>query len=82
MTTKKQYADQCRAENPKPVYSTINGEQVLLTDDEYETMIQNFADMRYEQNKHETETVDKDLARQAVLDKLGLTADEVAALFG
>jgi len=29
-----------------------------------------------------TETDAKDAARQAVLDKLGLTADEAAALFG
>lgn len=80
MTTKKQYADQCRAENPKPVYATINGSEVLLTDDEYETMVENFAQMRYEQNEFEQEAQNKNLAKQAILDKLGLTADEVAAL--
>ena len=82
MTTKKQYADQCRAENPKPVYATVNGVQVLLTDDEYEAMIQNFASMRYEQDQFEAEQINNDLARQTVLDKLGLTADEIATLLG
>ena len=35
-----------------------------------------------EQAKRETVQASKDAARQAVLDKLGLTADEVAALLG
>jgi len=50
MTTKKQYADQCRAAHPKPVYATLNDVQVELTDDEYETMIENWAQMRYWQD--------------------------------
>ena len=32
--------------------------------------------------QRETEQAEKDTARQAVLDKLGLSADEVAALLG
>ena len=36
--------------------------------------------MAAEQAKHDTEQAAKDAARQAVLDKLGLSADEVKAL--
>jgi len=53
MTTKNQYANQCRAAHPKPVYATINGVKVELTDDEYETMIENWAQMRYWQDNPE-----------------------------
>ena len=55
MTTKKQYADQCRAAHPKPVFAIINDAQVELTDDEYETMIENWAQMRVEQDAFEAE---------------------------
>ena len=55
MTTKKQYADQCRAAHPKPVYATINDVQVQLTDDEYETMIENWAQMRVEQDEAQSQ---------------------------
>ena len=57
MKTKQQYADQCRAENPKPVYAIINGEQIELTNDEYEAMIESWALMRwYQDNPDEQPT--------------------------
>lgn len=50
MTTKAQYAAQCRAANPKPQYATINGVRVELTDDEYEAAIEAWALMRWYQD--------------------------------
>jgi len=50
MTTKKQYADECRAAHPKPIYHNTNGELIQLTDDEYETMIEKWAQMRFWQD--------------------------------
>ena len=40
------------------------------------------AKLAAEQAEREAEQASKDAARQAVLDKLGLSADEVAALLG
>jgi len=82
MATKKQLLTETQENNPKPQYKTINGEQIELTDEEYEQNLAAFVEMRYEQQQKETELIAKQDARQAVLDKLGLTADEAAALFG
>ena len=40
MTTKAQYMTQARAANPQPQYRTVNGEEIELTDDEYEESIE------------------------------------------
>lgn len=53
MTTKKEYADQCRAENPKPMFATVNGERIELTDEEYETAIEQWALMKWYQDHPE-----------------------------
>ena len=82
MTTRAQFVTKAKADNPKPQYKTINGVQIELTDEEYETSIQALATMLVEQQEAELEAQSKAEARQAVLDKLGLTADEAAALFG
>lgn len=50
MTTKNEYAAQARAANPKPQYATLNGVQVELTNDEYETAIEAWALMRWYQD--------------------------------
>ena len=49
MKTKKQYAEECRAENPT-MTETVNGETRQLTDDEYETAIEAWALMRFYQD--------------------------------
>ena len=82
MTTKTQFATKAKADNPKPQYKTINGAQIELTDEEYETSIEALATMLFEQQAAQVEAQNKAAAKQAVLDKLGLTADEAAALFG
>jgi len=81
MTTKNQFIAQARQENPKPQYKTINGVQYELTDDELEASFEAWADMRVEQEQKAVADNEKKLAKQAVLDKLGLTDDEAKALF-
>jgi len=54
MTTKQQYIAQAKADNPKPMYATINGEQVQLSDDEYDQAITAWAEMRVEQDASQT----------------------------
>lgn len=50
MTTKAEYAAQCRADNPKPLYLNANGTLIELTDEEYETAIEAWALMRWYQD--------------------------------
>jgi predicted DNA-binding protein (UPF0251 family) len=82
MTTKQQFIAQARSQSPKPQYKTVNDEQIELTDDEYEMSLVAWAEMRLEQDAVEIEIANKVQARQSVLDKLGLTQDEAAALLG
>jgi hypothetical protein len=59
-----------------------NGIERDMTDDELATH-QEWAKIKTEETKAETKAAsDKAAARQAVLDKLGLTANEAAALLG
>ena len=53
-----------------------------LTDEEIALVDAHKAKIAAEQAERDTEQASKDAARQAVLDKLGLSADEVAALLG
>lgn len=79
MASKNDYINIIRTQNPKPLFRIVNNEEIELTDDEYENAIEAWAVMRVEQDTAEQI---KAAARQAVLDKLGLTADEITALFG
>ena len=81
MTTKAHYLTQIKTENPT-ITKTINGENMVLDAAEYEATCEAWATMKIEQDAHVAAEADKATARQAVLDKLGLTADEVAALLG
>ena len=54
----------------------------LFTPDEIAAVESEQAAAQAETDKKATEQATKDAARQAVLDKLGLSADEVAALLG
>jgi hypothetical protein len=88
MTTLTNFVTQAKTANPQPQHQTINGEQIELTDAEYKTSIEALAAMQLEQQAAEIKTQTqieaqtvKQVARQAVLDKLGLSADEAQALF-
>jgi hypothetical protein len=82
MTTKQEFIEQAKLENKPPQYKIINGEQIELTNAELEASFEAWAEMRVEQEQKMIADNEKKLAKQAVLDKLGLTADEAAALFG
>lgn len=59
MKTKKQYADECRVAHPKPVFHTTNDVKIELTDEEYEIMVENWAQMRYWQDNPDEQPVVK-----------------------
>jgi hypothetical protein len=81
MTTKAQYLTQIKTENPTMTKS-VNGENIVLDADEYEATCEAWATMKTEQDAHIKAEADKASARQAVLDRLGITADEAALLLG
>lgn len=66
--------------NLRTIYDAITGEinTVELTDAELAERAQATKDAKAQLEAQ----VAKEVAKQAVLDKLGLTADEAAALFG
>jgi len=82
MTTKAQYMTQARAANPQPQYRTVNGEQIELTDDEYEASIEAWAEMRVEQDAAEAQAQAALATKRSAYKKLGLTDQEIDALIG
>jgi hypothetical protein len=49
MTTKEQYAEQCRTDNPE-MYTTVNGVTRKLTQTEYDEAVEAWALMRWYQD--------------------------------
>lgn len=82
MTTKQQYIAQARAANPQPQYATINGEQIKLTDDEYEASLEAWAEMRVSQDLAQAKADAIIAAKRSAYIKLGLTDDEISAILG
>lgn len=64
------------------IHDVITGETTVIERDETVKEKSEREIEIAEQAKRDAEQASKDAARQAVLDKLGLTADEVAALLG
>jgi hypothetical protein len=79
MKTKQDIVIELKKQNPT-IVSNINGEEIKLTGDEYETAIQNAAQMKLEQLLKEEEDNAKEIARAALLSKLGITAEEAQLL--
>jgi hypothetical protein len=61
-------------------YNILTGEETITERDETPAEIKARLDRAEEVEKEQAENAAKEAARKAVLDKLGLTADEVAAL--
>lgn len=80
MTTKAQYIKRAKAANPKPQFATINGEQIELSDEEYEASIVAWAEMRVAQDLAQAETEAVIAAKRSAYTKLGLTDDEINVL--
>ena len=81
MTTKAQYLTQIKTENPT-ITKSINGKNIVLDAAEYDQTCEAWATMKIEQDAHVAAEADKATARQAVLDRLGITAAEAALLLG
>jgi hypothetical protein len=82
MTTKDDLIAKFRDENPT-ITSIFNGEAIVLSDEEYEITLNNWVAMRLEQialADSITKTDADKATAQDKLAKLGLTADEIAAL--
>jgi hypothetical protein len=78
MATKLEIIKRFKAENPK-IYHNTNDVQTEVIGDEYDALIASWAD--FEIAKIAKEKAEAD-AKQAILDRLGLTADEVTLLLG
>jgi sulfur carrier protein ThiS len=81
MTTKADLIKQIKTENPEMI-SIINGEEIKLSKAEYEKACEDWATMRLEQLKLQAEELAKATAKAALLEKLGITAEEAALLLG
>jgi hypothetical protein len=81
MTTKSELIAQLKAENPTMI-STINGEQIELTAEQYEKACNDWADMRLAQITAEADKAKAEADKAALLVKLGITAEEAALLLG
>ena len=79
MKKKQDIVIELKKQNPT-IVSNINGEDIKLAGDEYETAIQNAAQMKVEQLLKEEEDNAKEIARAALLSKLGITAEEAQLL--
>jgi hypothetical protein len=81
MKTKQEIANELKKENPT-IVSNINGEEIELLGDDYEEAIQNAAQMKLEQLVKEAEDNAKQIARNSLLERLGITQEEAQLLLG
>ena len=65
----------------KTLTKQVNGETVELNQDEYEATIDAWADVELSKQAKQIADETKALAKSALLDKLGITAEEAALLF-
>lgn len=79
MKTKAQLIAQCKAENPTMVQS-INGEEIVLTAAQYNAACEAWAEMKLEHQSKEAELEAKAIQKAALLERLGVSAEEAALL--
>lgn len=80
--TKNQLIELCKKENPT-ITSTVNGESVELTGEDYEAAVEAWVEMKLQQvavEEAELAAASAKLSAQAKLADLGLTAEEISAL--
>jgi hypothetical protein len=81
MKTKQEIVIELKKENPT-IVSNINDEEIELLGDEYESAIQNAAQMKLEQLVKEEEDKAKEIAKASLLNRLGITEEEAKLLLG
>jgi hypothetical protein len=79
MKTKNELIQECKETNPIMV-QTINGVEIELTGADYDQACSDWADMKLAQLTLEAEIESKATAKAALLDRLGITADEAKLL--
>jgi hypothetical protein len=64
------------------LFKNVNGEQLEMDAEEYEATIAQWEANEIERLAKEAEAKEKAATKQAILDRLGLTADEAKLLLG
>jgi hypothetical protein len=82
MTTKKQMIDSLKAEFPTLQIGDDKAGYTQLSANEYDAVIADWANVRLAKEQLKAEAEAKEAARQEILDRLGLTADEAKLLLG
>jgi len=70
-----------RKDYPK-LFKNVNGEQFEMDAEEYEATIAKWEANEVEKLAKEAEAKEKAAAKQAILDRIGLTADELQTILG
>jgi hypothetical protein len=79
MTTKTELIAQCKAENPTMV-QIVNGEKIELIGAEYDKACADWADMKLVQEANELALTSAAADKAALLERLGITAEEANLL--
>jgi hypothetical protein len=82
MTTKKEMIEIIKAENPTLQVGDDQNGYTELTGEEYDAVINDWADARIAKEKLQAEAETKEAERLAILDRIGLTSDEAKLLLG
>ncbi len=82
MTTKKEMIEIIKAENPTLRVGNEENGYTELTGADYDAVIAEWADARLLKEAQLAEAEAKAAEKQAVLDRLGITADEAKLLLG
>ena len=70
-----------RKDYPK-LFKNVNGEQFEMNAEEYEATIAQWEANEVERLAKEAEAKEKAAAKQTILDRIGLTADELQTILG
>jgi len=82
MKTKEEMIQIIEAENPTLKLGDEENGYTELTGDDYDAVISEWADARLLKEEQSIEAEEKATAKAALLDKLGITADEAKLLLG
>ena len=82
MTTKKQMIEIIKAENPTLQVGDDKNGYTELSAEEYDAVINEWADARIVKEKLQAEAETKEAERLAILNRIGLTADEAKLILG
>ena len=82
MTTKKEMIEIIKAENPTLQVGDDQNGYTQLSAEEYDAVINEWADARIAKEKLKAEAETKEAERLAILNRIGLSADEAKLILG